>query len=101
MIFNYNIIIKNHIEYYFKMISFYKFVICIILLLTISNTSYSMNYENYIKNIYHIPSYDNLEYSFKNEFYENVYKHLNILNYSDNIPITIYKSKLDNIILYI
>ena len=83
----------------------FKFAICILLILSISNTgeSYNINYGKYIKNYYNIPSYDNLEYSFKNEFYENVHKqHLKMLNdnTNENLPIKFYKTKLDNIILY-
>lgn len=62
-----------------------------------------MNYSNYMKNYYHISSQEYIDYSFKNEFFENVYKELKIKN-TDNIDKNIqkvYKTKLDNIILYI
>lgn len=55
-----------------------------------------INYKNYIKNYYHIPSYVYQD-CFKNEFYENVNKDLNNHN---ELPIKIYKTKLDNIIMY-
>ena len=59
-----------------------------------------INYSKLIKNYYNIPSYNNIEQSFKNEFIENVYKEIQIANV-DKIPIKIYKTKLDNIIFYL
>lgn len=81
--------------------SILKFIIYTFLLLSIFNIkeNNAIIYSNYIKNYYHIPSYNNIEYSFKNDFYKNVYKQLELIN-TNNIPKYIYKTKLDNIILY-
>jgi hypothetical protein len=80
-------------------LKFLIYVITIFFIFNIKNNS-AMNYSNYMKNYYHIPSYDILEYSFKNEFFENVYKELQLINTDKNIQ-KVYKTKLDNIILYI
>ena len=90
------------------MIKLFKNITCILLVFSIINTVYSqnnnnINYGKYIKNYYHVPSYDNIEQSYKNDFYENVYNQLYFLkdNVNDNISSKIYKTKLDKIILYI
>jgi hypothetical protein len=80
-------------------LKFIVYIITIILLLHVKG-SLSINYSNYIKNYYNIPSYNTIEYSFKNDFIENVYKELEMINTDEIIP-KIYKTKLDNIILYL
>jgi len=60
----------------------------------------TINYGNYLKNYYNIPSYNSIEnYCLKNSFYENLVKQDHVTNnYKTYIP---YKTKLDNIVIYI
>jgi hypothetical protein len=74
------------------------FIILVILCKIQANSL--INYSQLIKNNYNIPSHHYIEYSFKNEFVESIYKDIQIANV-DKIPNKIYKTKLDNIILYL
>lgn len=82
--------------------SMLKFLIysLVIVLLFNSKADSAINYGNYLKNYYNIPSYNSIEnYCLKNSFYENLVKQDNVTNkkYETYIP---YKTKLDNIVIY-
>lgn len=73
-----------------------KFILLIISLLFItSNCNHNIIYNNYIKNYYNIPSYHLIDDCFKNEFYKKVYNTEHVENNKN------YKTKLDQIIIYV
>jgi hypothetical protein len=69
----------------------------------------TINYGNYLKNYYHIPSYNFEKECLKNSFYENLVKHDYVTNkiikykkeykdeYKNYIP---HKTKLDKIVIF-
>ena len=77
--------------------SIVKLLLFISVLLFLNNTESKINYNRYIRNIYHIPSYHSIEECFKNDFYESINKNIN-----DDIILDrkIYKTKLDKIVIY-
>lgn len=86
-----------------------KLSIYCLILLTFNIKAYSaINYGNYLKNIYIIPSYYNVDKCFKNSFYENIHKQdylknkiIKYKNSDTSEPFIAYKTKLDNIVTYI
>lgn len=84
----------------------YSLVIVLLINFKVNSTRFQhinvskINYGNYLKNYYSIPSYNSIEnYCLKNSFYENLVKQDHITNnYKKYIP---YKTKLDNIVIYI
>lgn len=78
------------------MISIFRIVVyTIIFFIFIKEVKSEVKYNN--KNVY---CYNTIEYCFKNEFIEKKYKDLEMINI-DKIEPKLYKTKLDNIILYI
>jgi hypothetical protein len=78
---------------------FLIYSLVIVLLFNIKANS-KINYGNYLKNYYNIPSYYSIENDcLKNSFYENIIRQNHVTNkkYETYIP---YKTKLDNIVIY-
>ena len=71
--------------------SILKSIIYILLLFFITNIKGTsiIKYDRYIKNYYHISSSESLSQSFKTDFYDIVYKHI---NKHQNEPLKIYKT---------
>jgi hypothetical protein len=76
--------------------------ILVILLLKSSYWQTDINYNKYIKKIYNVPSYESIIECYKTDFYDDVFKQINnqlidklIIKHQN------YKTKLDNIIIYI
>ena len=76
--------------------------IVVMILLKSSNSQPHINYNKYIKKIYNVPSYHSIIECFKTDFYDEVFKNINN-NAIDKLIIRHenYKTKLDNIVIYI
>jgi hypothetical protein len=81
----------------FRFKSLVIFVLLVLFSTNVNSNSLKINYSNYIKNYYHIPSYSSVEDCMKSNFYEYIYNYPN--NSNENInEIVYYKYKLEKII---
>lgn len=75
--------------------------IVVMLLLKSTYSQRHINYNKYIKKIYNVPSYESIIECSKTVFYDDVFKNINNNIIDKIIKHENYKTKLDNIVIYI